>query len=241
MLLLGIETATDVCGVALMDGDALVAEAALHLPRVHASHLAPLVADVLRHAGRRPEELAAVAVSSGPGSFTGLRIGVSTAKGLCAATGAALIGVPTLAALAAAAEGWAAPGDRVVAAMPSRRGQAFCAVGAGGAPRALELEALAAEPGLLLDGTGTGTVWIVGPAAEGVAEALVRGGLTGVRAMPVAPSAARVAGLGWARFRDGAVEDLGAFEPDYVAPAYVGASPFVPGAGAGTAGGPGLS
>ncbi|HLA63120.1 MAG TPA: tRNA (adenosine(37)-N6)-threonylcarbamoyltransferase complex dimerization subunit type 1 TsaB [Rhodothermales bacterium] len=239
MLLLGIETAGDVCGVALMDGDRLVAEAALHVPRAHASHLVPQIQSVLQHAGVAAADLAAVAVSAGPGSFTGLRIGVSTAKGLCVATGAALVGVPTLTALALEATTWVDDPTRVIAALPSRRGQAFCALATGGPVHTLELSALAADARALVDDRGP--VWIVGPAAEDVAAALRQGGAADVRAHPTLPSAVSVARLGAARLAAGQTENLAAFEPDYVAPAYVGAVPFIPDAAAGTGAGARLS
>jgi tRNA threonylcarbamoyladenosine biosynthesis protein TsaB len=133
-LLLALETATPTCGVALLrtgdeaDGSAtVVAEAHLHRPRVHGARLAPLVRDVLAHAEASPAALDAVAVSEGPGSFTGLRIGVSTAKGLAWAAGAALVGVPTLEALAATLAPVAAPGDRLVAALDARRDDVYAA------------------------------------------------------------------------------------------------------------------
>ncbi|MEO1077246.1 MAG: tRNA (adenosine(37)-N6)-threonylcarbamoyltransferase complex dimerization subunit type 1 TsaB, partial [Bacteroidota bacterium] len=110
MLTLGIETATDVCSVALLEDDAVLAEASLRLPRQHAARLMPLVRDVLAHTGRATTDLDLVSVSEGPGSYTGLRIGVSTAKGLCLATGAALVGVGSLDALAQTADGIAEPG-----------------------------------------------------------------------------------------------------------------------------------
>ena len=99
--ILQIETATQVCSVALaVNGETLVFRD-VNEPNVHASMLTRLIAEILREAGVGFGDLSAVAVSKGPGSYTGLRIGVSTAKGLCYAADLPLIGVDTLRGMAA--------------------------------------------------------------------------------------------------------------------------------------------
>ncbi len=125
MLTLGIETAADTCAVALLDGSNPLVELAILTPRSHATRLAPLIREALAHAGAQPADLDVIAVSAGPGSYTGLRIGLSTAKGLCLASGAALAAVPTLDALADAALMPAEDGDGVVVAARSRRGEIY--------------------------------------------------------------------------------------------------------------------
>ncbi len=98
--ILSLETSTDVCSVALHNGGRLLAEAIIHQPQVHASRLAPLINQVVRESHFRLKDLQAIAVSSGPGSYTGLRIGTSTAKGLCYGLEIPLIAVGTLQLLA---------------------------------------------------------------------------------------------------------------------------------------------
>lgn len=95
-----IETATDVCSAAVADGEKILSTGHITEARSQASRLAPMIQDTIAGAGIRLRELAAVAVSSGPGSYTGLRVGVSTAKGLCFGTGIPLISVGTLSILA---------------------------------------------------------------------------------------------------------------------------------------------
>jgi tRNA threonylcarbamoyladenosine biosynthesis protein TsaB len=99
-VILSLETSTDVCSVALHDGEKLLAQAEVHEPQSHASMLAPLIHSVSRDTGIPLKEINAVAVTRGPGSYTGLRIGTSTAKGLCYALGIPLISVGTLELLA---------------------------------------------------------------------------------------------------------------------------------------------
>jgi len=98
--ILSLETSTDVCSVALHDGEKLLAQAEIHEPQAHAARLAPLIDSVTRQAGISLRAIGAVAVSKGPGSYTGLRIGTSTAKGLCYALDIPLLAVGTLELLA---------------------------------------------------------------------------------------------------------------------------------------------
>lgn len=95
-LILSIETATSVCSVALHSDGNLVALKELHLDKSHSEHLIPIIKDLLTNCGKHQNDLEAIALSKGPGSYTGLRIGSSTAKGLCYALSIPLIAIPTL-------------------------------------------------------------------------------------------------------------------------------------------------
>lgn len=95
-----IESATDSCSVALSKGCELVCEEYLDTPKVQDKMLASLVESVLKKEGLSAKDCSAVAVSSGPGSYMGLRIGASLAKGLAYGAGINLIGVNTLAVIA---------------------------------------------------------------------------------------------------------------------------------------------
>lgn len=95
-----IETATDSCSVALAREKEIVAEKYINQPKAHATLLARYICDILEENGLNMEDCSAVAVSKGPGSYTGLRVGVSCAKGLCYGAGKPLISVCTLATIA---------------------------------------------------------------------------------------------------------------------------------------------
>lgn len=95
-----IETATTTCSVAAGENGVLVAIRSVHDGYKHAENLLRLVEEVMQDAGWKYDELSAIAVSAGPGSYTGLRIGVSTAKGLCYALDIPLIAISTLYSLA---------------------------------------------------------------------------------------------------------------------------------------------
>ncbi len=102
--LLLIETSGRVGRVGLATGTELVAERALDASRRHARDLAPAVAELLRERQWRPRDLAGVIVSLGPGSYTGLRVGIMSAKALAYALGCPAIGVPTFHAVAVQAD-----------------------------------------------------------------------------------------------------------------------------------------
>ena len=95
-MLLALDTASRQASVALFDGEQLISEATWHSARQHTMELMPRVVAMLGQAGLLPRDLTAVGVALGPGSFTGLRVALSVAKGLAAANDMALLGVPTL-------------------------------------------------------------------------------------------------------------------------------------------------
>jgi tRNA threonylcarbamoyladenosine biosynthesis protein TsaB len=123
-LLLAIESATAAAGVALLRGETAIASRALATDRPASELLLPAILALLEDARVAIADVEAYAVSVGPGSFTGLRVGVSTAKGLAFGSDRLVVPVPTLAALALCAE--PAPGP-VVALLDARRGEVYAA------------------------------------------------------------------------------------------------------------------
>ncbi len=104
-LILCMDTATKACSVALCsNGEVLSERNLIEEGYVHAEKLHVLVSEVLIESGKNLNELDAIAAGSGPGSYTGLRIGISTAKGFCYGSNIPLIGIPTLQIMAAAAK-----------------------------------------------------------------------------------------------------------------------------------------
>ena len=108
-LLLSLEASTDLCSIALHNDGQLVAIERIHQPRAAAAQLAPAVKKLFDTGNCLPADLKGVAIASGPGSYTGLRIVSSTAKGICSALNIPLLAVDTLQVLAAGV----APADDV--------------------------------------------------------------------------------------------------------------------------------
>jgi len=103
MLILAIDTALDACAAAVLDTDAakIIAQESQAMKRGHAEALMPLIARVMKASGVAFAALDRIAVTTGPGSFTGLRVGLSAARGIALAAGKPVVGLTTLAAYAA--------------------------------------------------------------------------------------------------------------------------------------------
>ena len=132
--ILAVDTATSACSVALADGGGTIAELNYFHGQTHSKHLAALVATLLDMASMQIDDVDAFAVDAGPGTFTGLRIGLATIKGLADATRKPAVGVSSLDVLAAQA-GFSS--RRICCMLDARRGEVYTARYAAG-DRAVE-------------------------------------------------------------------------------------------------------
>jgi tRNA threonylcarbamoyladenosine biosynthesis protein TsaB len=161
MKLLAVDTSTSSCSVALFDGGRLLAETICAAGKTHSRHLMSMIHHILERCECNPSDINGIGVTRGPGTFTGLRIGISTVKGLCTATQASVIGVSSLAALAFPFCQVERP---VVAMIDARRNEVYWAQYQGGdngletiSPVSLtapEVAAKALPKGALLVGSG---------------------------------------------------------------------------------------
>lgn len=129
-LILSIETSGPVCSVSLHDNGTLIQLKETTENHKHAEMLAPFIQDILRDRKLKVSDLSAIAVSEGPGSYTGLRIGISLAKGMCYASGIPLIAINTLRSLAHACKehlGEINPMDLFVPMIDARRMEVYTA------------------------------------------------------------------------------------------------------------------
>jgi tRNA threonylcarbamoyladenosine biosynthesis protein TsaB len=124
MNILAVDTATGSCSVAFLKDRRMIAEAVYTAGKTHSRHLMGIIDQILARCECTPAGLDGIAVTRGPGTFTGLRIGLSTVKGIAAAIGKPVAGVSSLAALA-----WPLSWTRrpVVAMIDARRGEIYCA------------------------------------------------------------------------------------------------------------------
>ena len=180
-VLLAIETAGSVCSAAVGRGGIVLAAESRALRHGHGEALFPMIERVMQQAGLAPSQLAAVAVATGPGGFTGIRVGLAAAQGIALAVGARLVGVTSFAAVAArlASSGTAPPPGagcgNLLVALDSRRAELYVQLFAIGtaSPLAAPEALLASDLGDYLDGlAGDGRLLVAGDAAEAAAAAL---------------------------------------------------------------------
>ena len=167
MIILAFDTSSLASSVVVLDGEQLLAEARLEEGRRSAKDLAPTIDDLVRLAGLEPAQIKLIATTVGPGSFTGLRVGVTTAKTLAYAIGCDVIGLDTLDVIAAlATTKGIGQGSELHAVLDAQRDELFLARYAvgdnAGGPRRLEPNRIASarewlsnlRPGTMVTGKG---------------------------------------------------------------------------------------
>jgi len=228
MRILGIETATRVCAAAITEGGRVSAERIIIEKQVHSEKLIPLIRECLVQSKIGLPGLDGIAVSIGPGSFTGLRIGLSVVKGLAYAAGKPILGVPTLEALAfkSIIDKTASEGDILLPMIDARRDEVYFAAytvkdgalleSTGGARAGSLLEVCA-----FLRRWGGARVLLLGDGAEKFRHFLEKEGCgKSIRYVfdegGALCSAAPVAILGEAKLLRAETEDAASLEPLYV-------------------------
>jgi tRNA threonylcarbamoyladenosine biosynthesis protein TsaB len=204
MRILAIDTATLVASVAVRDGDTVRAGEAR--AQTHSEMLLPLIDQVLARAGLGPADLDAVACGAGPGSFTGLRIGLSTAKGICFAIGRPLVLVSSLAALSQEGRG------TVLAVLDAKKQEVYAGLYQDGV--ALDAEVVL-PPGEVVAWAAGRAQSVVGDGAFAYPEAAASWGTILLEARRT-PSATAIARLAAARLARGESDNLLLAEPTYI-------------------------
>jgi tRNA threonylcarbamoyladenosine biosynthesis protein TsaB len=214
-MLLAIDTSTRLTGVALYDGVQVLSEVAWYSREHQTVELAPVVEEILGRTGIKASEIKAVGVALGPGSFTGLRIGLALAKGLALAWHTALIGVPTLDVVASAQPLAAMPLAAVLQAGRGRLAVGWYAVEAGRWKSQGSLE--------VLDAAGLAEKIQAPTLVCGELNDEERRLLARKRKLVVLASPARsmrrpsfLAELAWQRYRIGQSDDAAALAPIYL-------------------------
>lgn len=215
MKVLAIETSTMLGGVAIADEKGLIAETRLNVKSTHSERLMATIDEQLRQSGMALADIDVFAVASGPGSFTGLRIGLSTAKGLCFATGKPLVMVPTLDAFVRSFPFSRYP---VCVMLDARRGEIYAAIYQWEQGFIKLLEEVSAVPEELFRDTESPVV-LAGEAAVVYRERLLA--VLGERALfapteIMVPSPSHVAMLGLEKALRGEFTDISAAQPFYI-------------------------
>lgn len=221
-LILSIETGTDICSVALANDGELMALRESDEGRDHAKKVALFVDELLRETGVQPSDLDAIAVGKGPGSYTGLRIGVSFAKGMCYALNIPLISVGSLDALTEVAredfdagiidlEDVEWPSAHLCPMVDARRMEVYAQVFDTEGKALSDVVAEVVTDESFAQWRANGKFVIFGNGAAKCAEVLKN-----AICVSVAPSARGIVRLAEEAFNAGRFEDLAYFEPFYL-------------------------
>lgn len=209
-----IETSTSLCSTALVEDGQVVSVRSCE--KDHAAHTAPFVKEMLEERGLQTSDCSAVGVSMGPGSFTGLRVGVSTAKGLCFGAGLPLIAVGSLDTLVWQAIGRGLLPEGCTAVVPmidARRMEVYTAVFSPDGQRRTEIEPKIVEAGAYDELLAGGPVLFIGDGAEKCSEVLAHPNAHFIGCRPEAASMLHPAQEAW---RGKRFEDVAYFEPFYL-------------------------
>lgn len=223
-IILSIETSGDCCSAALSAGGESFDSRFIDTPRMQSSHLAPMIEELLAANSLTVKDCAAVAVSSGPGSYTGLRVGVSLAKGLCFGAGIPLIAVGTLDLIARQALEATSDNipDYVVPMIDARRMEVYQTV----LGSTLGKTESPVEP-LILDESSysalldRGTVLFCGDGCAKFSKIISH---PNARFYPCNPNARYMAPLAYQKLRDKKFEDTAYMEPFYLKDFAIGVS-----------------
>ena len=213
-LILSLETSTAVCSAALARDGRLLAERVSYEGKSHATLLTVFVEQILTETGISALDLDAVAVSQGPGSYTGLRIGVSTAKGICYASGAKLIAIDTLKSMAIAAHKADATADLYCSMIDARRMEVYTALYDSALNRVSDTQALIIDADSFADKLKTNTIAFYGDGAD-----KCRGVITSPSARfidGICPLAANMTDLAEQAFATADFKDVAYFDPFYL-------------------------
>ena len=211
-----IETSAAVCSTALVQDGRIVCSRICEDARMQASLTAPMIKEMLDECGISARDCDAVCVSKGPGSYTGLRVGVSSAKGLCFGAGLPLLAVGTLDLLAAQAadEGVIPQGCKyIVPLIDARRMEVYTAVFSPDGKRLDDVRSLVVEPGCFAEQLSQGPVLFIGDAADKCKNILEGPNAFFHQCNPLAGSMLRPA---LEAYNEKRFEDIAYFEPFYL-------------------------
>ncbi len=212
--ILSIETSTRISSVAVHRQGELVCESVNTVENSHAESIPAAIKKVMVDGKIDFKDLSAVAVSKGPGSYTGLRIGVSIAKGICYGNGISLIGINTLKSMALEAKNAKNISGVLCPMIDARRMEVYCQFFDDALVELSDVQALIIDANSLEDWVGREHVYYFGDGAGKCKEIL--NGLKVTLIEDVYPYAKNIGILAWKKFKLGEFENLAYFEPYYL-------------------------
>lgn len=213
-----IESSGEVCSAAVAIGNAIVSEKSIREANSHSTYLASFVDEVLKEAKLKVSDLDAVVVGGGPGSYTGLRIGVSLAKGLCFGANIPLIACSTLRALAVSALEQNPKADRVISLIDARRMDAYLGVYTGELDSVVEEQFITIDEQLAVDYVQAETVAVGSGAAKWLEKFDLSENVINTKSALYAKHLLPEALQKWEQKK---LEDVAYYEPNYIKSVFV--------------------
>ena len=212
-MILAIETSTEVCSVALHNNGLLVANRESLAAYSHAERLAPMIDELLTDSNIKKQDLTAIAVSAGPGSYTGLRIGTSTAKGLCYALDIPLITIGTLESML---EGIEQDDENhlLCPMLDARRMEVYCLLAEINGQIIEPTQAKIIDEASFTNYLGKKKISFFGNGADKCKSVIVAENTTFIDG--IEPSAINIGKLAFNKYQEKDFADLVNFEPDYL-------------------------
>lgn len=213
-LILSIETSTTVCSVAIHEGGKIKASSTYYIDKSHSTVLIPTIDTLISRSGYDKTNLSAVALSKGPGSYTGLRIGTSTAKGLCFALDIPLIAVGTLEGLARQAAPFLDLDVRLCPMLDARRMEVYTCILDNDFSVVKDVHPAIIDDTSFKKELDGGKVAFFGNGANKCREAITHRNAIFIE--DVEPSAEEIGYLAYTKFQKSTFEDVAYFEPFYL-------------------------
>ena len=210
--ILNIETSTDICSVCIADGTKVLAVRETPRSYSHSEVIAVFVDECLKEAGLAAKDLDAVSISRGPGSYTALRIGAATAKGICFAVDIPLISVGTLEALAGSVMHLCGKNDIIIPMIDARRKEVYHAIYDNRFDAIHEVEPIILDENTFIDLSKYDNIHFCG---DGVAKSKDILTITNAQYHDIECSALSMIALSNEKFDKKIFEDIAYYEPNY--------------------------
>ena len=220
--ILALETTSSICSVALFQNDQLLGISELQIEKSHSSHITVLIEQLLQNCQISFSQLAAVALSGGPGSYTGLRIGSSSAKGLCYSLNIPLLEVPTLQALSSEAINYTPqPQDYLYCPMiDARRMEVYTCILNHSLEEISPVTPLILEEASLQDILIDNKVLFFGSGAAKFSQIIINS-TNAAFISSIKPTARWMGKLAFDKYNKAAFEDVAYYEPFYLKEVYI--------------------
>ncbi|WP_026462766.1 tRNA (adenosine(37)-N6)-threonylcarbamoyltransferase complex dimerization subunit type 1 TsaB [Adhaeribacter aquaticus] len=220
--LLALETSSTICSVALFKNEQLLGLSELQIEKSHSSYITKLIEQLLQNCQVEIKDLSAIAISGGPGSYTGLRIGSSTAKGLCFSLDIPLIQVSTLQAMATEAIAFTPKAEEYYFCpmIDARRLEVYTCLVNAALEEKVAVAPVILEEGLFQDYSQEKKIIFLGSGSEKYKD-LVTNKEQMLFLDNIKPTAQSIGRLGWLKFLQKDFEDVAYYEPFYLKEVYI--------------------